>query len=72
MAMNKWERKEALGHGAGTEIATELGLSPGHVAQVIRGDRRDAKVEAVVAARIGKPVDDVFEPEAGSVAGVES
>lgn len=63
MAMSKWQRKERLGHGAAQKIATLLELTRGHVAMVIRGDRRDARVEAVVAGMLGRPVDEVFEPK---------
>lgn len=60
MAMTAIERKAALGYGTATKIAKRTRRSLGHVSQVISGTRRDAKVEAEVAARIGKPVDEVF------------
>lgn len=62
MAMTRWERKAALGHGAVKEIADALGLSRPHVSQVLNGHRRDRKVEVAAARKLGKPVDEVFEP----------
>lgn len=60
MALSKWERKARLGFGAVTEIAEAMQLSKGHVSQVVSGNRRDRKVEVVVARRLRMPVAKVF------------
>jgi len=62
MAMTRWERKAALGHGGVKEIAERVGLSHPHVSQVLNGRRRDRKVEVAIARKLNRPVDEVFEP----------
>jgi len=62
MAMNGEERKRALGHGGAAEICRRTGRSATHVSYVLRGERRDRKVEVAVARKLGKPVDEVFPP----------
>lgn len=60
MTLTKHERKERLGYGWSTRCAAELGLSIGHVAQVVRGQRRDPRVEAAVAETLHLPVEQAF------------
>lgn len=67
MAMSRWERKAALRHGAMKEVAKRTGRTLGHVSEVVRGNRRDRKVEVAIARAVGKPVDEVFEPLAPKV-----
>lgn len=43
-----------------TDIARQLGVTIGHVSQVIAGNRRSPSVESAVADAIGKPVHRVF------------
>lgn len=72
MAMTAAERKAALKHGDGAKVARQTRRTHGHVSQVIAGDRRDAVVERAIARRIGRPVDDVFEPLKPSDDGADS
>ena len=44
------------------EVARDVGLSKQLVGEVIRGNRRNARIESAVAAAIQKPVDEVFKP----------
>jgi DNA-binding XRE family transcriptional regulator len=44
------------------EIARTVGLSKQLVGEVIRGNRRNARIESAVATAIGKPIDEVFQP----------
>lgn len=62
MPMTPKERKIELLRADATmaEIARQLGLTIGHVSQVIAGKRRSPSVEQAVAAAIGKPVERVF------------
>lgn len=62
MAMTRWQRKAALRYGQQKEIADALGVSETTVSRVINGHLRDRRVEVAIARKIGKPVDDVFEP----------
>lgn len=43
-------------------IARELGLSHGHVSQVLHGLRRHEQTEIAIAKKIGRPVSEVFPP----------
>ena len=45
--------KARLPHGARTEIAAQLGCTPGHVSEVVRGLRTDRRVAKKVARRLG-------------------
>lgn len=65
MAMSAGERKAALKYGDAAKVSRQTHRTKGHVSQVIAGDRRDAVVERAIARRIGKPVDEVFEPVDG-------
>ncbi len=69
MAMNGEERKRALGHGGAAEICRRTARSATHVSQVVRGLRRDRRVEVAVARKLGKTVDEVFPPRS-ELAGV--
>lgn len=60
MPLTASERKQRLGRGKAAGIARQLKRTEGHVSQVINGLRRDPVVEAVVAKRIGLPVNEVF------------
>lgn len=60
MTLTHTERKEKLGHGAATRIAEKTGRSIGHVAQVLRGERHDRKVEVVAARTLQMKVEDAF------------
>lgn len=60
MTLTKHERKDRLGYGWSTRTAAELGLSVGHVAQVVRGQRRDPRVEAEVAHTLRISVEEAF------------
>lgn len=66
--MSRWERKAALKFGDLAEIAKRLGVTRPHASQVLNDKRRDRKVEVAIARAIGKPVDEVFEPETAAVA----
>lgn len=62
MAMTPIDRKvELLRKGKSmSDIARALEVTPGHVSQVVAGERRSPRVEAAVAAAIGRPVQAVF------------
>jgi len=60
MALSFYERKERLGYGGLTRIARRTKRSLGHVSQVMKGGRRDPRVERAIARAIGEPVEDVF------------
>jgi hypothetical protein len=68
MAMTGEERKRALGHGGAAVICRRTKRSPAHVSYVIRGLRRDRKVEVAIARFLRRPVDELFETEDGTVA----
>ena len=68
MPMSGEERKRALGHGGAAAICRRTKRSPAHVSYVIRGLRRDRKVEVAIARRLKLPVDVVFAPEEKAVA----
>jgi lambda repressor-like predicted transcriptional regulator len=72
MPMTPNERKAELVRRGRTmaDIARQLGVSLGHVAQVVRGLRRSPSVEQAVAEAIEHDVADVFPPQdsAASVA----
>lgn len=64
--MNRWERKEKIGHGGISEVATRLQLSPATVSLVV-SDKTDQlsaetieRVQLAIAERIGEPVGQVF------------
>ncbi|HEU4630183.1 MAG TPA: helix-turn-helix transcriptional regulator [Gemmatimonadaceae bacterium] len=50
------------------EIADEAQVDRTLVSHVIAGRRRNADVEAVIARRLGVPVDTLFEPRRARVA----
>jgi len=60
--MSARERKAALVLRGitGAHLARELEVSEQQVSQVLRGFRRSPRVEAAIAAAIGKPVGRVF------------
>lgn len=64
--MTPLDRKIALMRAGVTaaDIASELGVTRQFVSEVVRGTRRSDgdRVEAAIAAAIGKPVADVFAP----------
>lgn len=64
MALTTRERKAGLVLKGITvrSIARDLGVSEGHVSQVLSGLRRSPRVEQAVAEAIGKPVERVFPP----------
>ncbi len=71
MPMTPKQRKIALieADASMSEIARRLGVTPSHVSQVVRGDRRSPSVERAVAEAIGKAADEVFgAPLAGAAA----
>lgn len=47
MAMSPEERKRAVGHGGGVAISRGARRCRAHVSYVIKGDRRDVKVQKV-------------------------
>lgn len=72
--MNRFERKERIGHGGISRVARQLKLSPGTVSLVI-SDKTDIlsdatilKVRVAIARRIGLDVDEVFPPETTAAA----
>lgn len=44
-------------------VAAELGVSQGHVSQVVAGERRNPMIEEAIARKLGMPVDVVFGNE---------
>ena len=52
MALSKHDRKDKLGHGGLTKIARRIRRSPGHVAEVNAGRRRDLVAERAITRRI--------------------
>lgn len=62
MAMTRWERKAALPFRAAKEISIRLGKSESLVSAVVTGKARNRDIEVAIARKIGKPVDEVFEP----------
>lgn len=71
MTLTQTERKEKLGHGAATRIATKTGRTIGHVAQVLRGERHDRKVEAAAARTLQMKIEDAFPEYYGEQSGHE-
>lgn len=66
MPMTPKQRKVALleADASMSDIARKLEVTPGHVSQVVSGDRRSPRVEAAVAEAIGRTAEEVFgEPE---------
>ncbi len=70
--MNRFERKERIGHGGISELSRQLELSVSTVSMVV-SDKTDTlspptiqRVQKAVAKRIGKPVDEVFPQLAGA------
>lgn len=51
-------------------IARELEppVSANHVSKVVAGERRSPRIEAAIAEKIGRAVDEVFEPKAATAA----
>lgn len=70
--MNRWERKEKIGHGGISEVAKETGFSPGTVSLVVSdkiellSEETVQKVRMAVARRIGEPVEVVFPETAAA------
>ena len=64
MAMSGLERKAALvlKKRKMAQLARELGVTQGHVGQVVSGERRSPMVEAAVAKALGRPHCEVFPP----------
>ena len=60
MPLSFHDRKGSLGHGGLTKIAKRTKRTLGHVSQVVRGTRRDPRVERAVARVIGLPVEEVW------------
>lgn len=52
MTLSKYEVKERLGHGSVRQLARSLGLSEGHVSQVLNERRTDRRVAVAVARRL--------------------
>lgn len=59
-AMNRWERKERLGHGAVTRLAKRLHVSPTRVSRVLNDWERIPRIQRAIAKEIGQPVEVVF------------
>lgn len=53
MPLSLGDIKQKLPYGAQTEIAAQLGCTPGHVSEVVRGLRTDRRVAKRVARRLG-------------------
>jgi hypothetical protein len=70
MPLSPLERKAALvmAQVKQSAIARSVGLSQAYVSDVIAGNRRSEKIERAVAAAIGLPVDEVFEPRESAAA----
>lgn len=60
MTLSSYERKERLGYGGLSKIARRTKRTLGHVSQVVRAKRRDARVERAVARAIGRPLEEVW------------
>ena len=60
VAMNRWERKERLGHGAVTRIAKRLRVSKTRVSRVLNDHERIPRIQKAIAKAIGQPVEVVF------------
>lgn len=62
MTLSATERKAKLvmAHVSQAEVARKLGVSVGHVSEVVRGQRRSPRVERAVAESLGMPVEEVF------------
>lgn len=64
--MNRFERKERIGHGGISFVARQMKLSPATVSLVINdktqilSDKTVKRVQIVIAKRIGAPVEEVF------------
>ena len=58
--MNRWERKELLGHGAVTRLAKRLRVSKTRVSRVLNDHERIPRIQRAIAKEIGQPVDVVF------------
>ncbi len=70
MPMTYKQRKIALIEAdmSMSDLARELGVTPSHVSQVVRGERRSPRIEARIAEVIGSPVDEVFAASTAAVA----
>jgi transcriptional regulator with XRE-family HTH domain len=70
MPMTPKQRKIALIEADAnmSEIARKLAVTPSHVSQVVRGDRRSPRVEAAIAEAIGSTADEVFGATEGVAA----
>lgn len=68
MPLSKYERKELLPYGAQSEIAGELDLSEATVSLVMNDKTASLppetieRVRTAIAARIGRPVSDLWDP----------
>ncbi len=60
--MNRWERKERLGHGAVTRLAKRLKVSTTRVSRVLNDHERIPRIQRAIAKAIGAPVEEVFAP----------
>lgn len=64
--MNRYERKEKIGHGGISRLARQLKLSPATVSLVnndktdILSDKTVKRVRLAIAEDIGAPVEEVF------------
>ncbi len=61
MGLTRYEVKERLGFGGQKRIAQSLGLSEGHVSQVLNERRTDRRVAVAVARRIRTKLTDLPE-----------
>lgn len=70
MPMTPKQRKIALidADASMSDIARKLDVTPSHVSQVVRGDRRSPRVEAAIADAVGSTAEEMFGPLEGAVA----
>jgi hypothetical protein len=63
MPLTPEDRKKLLGHGGLTRIAKRLKRTPGHLSEVNRAGRPDAKARAEIAREILKKHPHIAEHE---------
>lgn len=70
MPMTPKQRKIALieAEVSMSDIARALDVSPSHVSQVVRGDRRSPRVESAIAEAAGSTVEEMFGSLEGAAA----
>lgn len=62
VVLTRHERKDRLGYGGIKEVAELAGVDQALVSRVVNDKQRNARIEALITGRIGKPGEVVFPP----------